>query len=154
VRCLAAYDASDWPPEAAARTTKDREAMGLVRGRDGTICKYLDPIPEARHRPANEDARGVPCRRHPLAWLRDTPALWDLAEELLDGVLHELGPEDRYLRSNAEWEAIAAFRAAEHRRTMREVQLPRGGAVGHGDAGDGRRRGEDPHPPRQGRRGA
>lgn len=139
MRALAAYEPDEWLSPAAARGTKELEKLGFRRGRDSpTLVRFVDPIEDDRKRPKGEDPRGLELRRHPLAMLRDAPEVWDLADELMDGVVGDLTAEDRRTRSEAEWCLILAYKAAEARRMEREIR--RGMPKGKG-ASDGERQG-------------
>jgi hypothetical protein len=122
MRSLAAFDPEEWLSPEVARGPDERARLGYAYKTDSpTLQKWTDPIPDGR-RPRDEDPRGILLRRHPLAMLRDTPDLWDLAGELMDGVTNELTREDRHTRSNAEWVLVLTWQAAAARRQEREIR--------------------------------
>lgn len=110
MRGLAAFDPKDWPKPAAASTRSELWSIGYGRHRDGKIVRTVD---------AGEGVAGVKLKRHPIAMLRDTPDLWALCNELMDGAFaRDLTREDRRRLSHAEVELIHLYRAGVERRNV------------------------------------
>ena len=111
MRGLASYDRDDWPRSTAASNQEELWKIGWGR-RDGAIRKVVDGA---------KGVKGVELRRHPYALLRDTPELWSLMGELLDGAVGDLTREDRRRMSNAEVELVLEWKAAVARKMERDL---------------------------------
>lgn len=86
--------------------------------RDDVVLAELDQ--EGDDAEVRETVRGIECRRHPEAMLRDRPRLWDVVSMWRCGVSHDLTREDYEGLSNFDLECwitmVGAHRREEARR--------------------------------------
>jgi len=110
----------------AAEDHDELVTIGWATTDSPAVLAYVDPIEDEARRPRAESPRGLPLYRHPLASVRDEPALWSITDRFLAGVQRELTHEHYDTWSAWEVDAWSTMVAAAQRQDMREMKQERG----------------------------